>query len=76
MHRACDVAEEVARIYGYNRIPSTIPKLSSQGKRTPEQIFEDKVISLALALGFYEVMTYSFQRKAYNESSSGAVRRR
>lgn len=60
MHRACDVAEEVARIYGYNRIPSTIPKLSSQGKRTPEQIFEDKVISLALALGFYEVMTYSF----------------
>ena len=60
MHLPCDVAEEVARIYGYNKIPSTIPKLSSQGKRTPSQIFEDKVISLALALGFYEVMTYSF----------------
>lgn len=60
MHLPCDVAEEVARIYGYNKIPSTIPKLSSQGKRTKKQIFEDKTISLALALGFYEVMTYSF----------------
>ncbi len=60
MHLPCDVAEEIARIYGYNNIPSTIPKLSSQGKRTDKQIFEDKVISLALSLGFYEVMTYSF----------------
>ena len=60
MHLPCDIAEEVARIYGYNNIPSTIPRLSSQGKRTPEQIFEDKTVSLALSLGFFEVMTYSF----------------
>ncbi len=60
MHLPCDIAEEVARIYGYNNIPSTIPRLSSQGKRTPEQIFEDKTVSLALSHGFFEVMTYSF----------------
>lgn len=60
MHLQCDIAEEVARIYGYNNIPSTIPKLSSQGKRTEKQKIEDKMTQLALSLGFYEIMTYSF----------------
>lgn len=60
MHLSCDIAEEVARIYGYNKIASTTPKLSSQGKRTPTEIFTDKAISLCLSQGFYEVMTYSF----------------
>ncbi len=40
MERPCDIAEEVARIYGYNRIPSTVPRLSSQGRITAEQRFE------------------------------------
>ncbi len=60
MHLPCDIAEEVARIYGYNNIASTVPKLSCQGKRTERQKFEDKATSIALSLGFYEIMTYSF----------------
>ncbi|MCH5324775.1 MAG: phenylalanine--tRNA ligase subunit beta [Eubacterium sp.] len=60
MHLPCDIAEEVARIYGYNNIASTVPKLSGQGRRTERQKFEDKATSLALSLGFYEIMTYSF----------------
>ncbi len=60
MERPCDIAEEVARIYGYNNIPSTIPSLSSQGKITAEQRFEDKLINIMLTQGCFETMTFSF----------------
>lgn len=56
----CDVAEEVARIYGYNNIPSTIPLLQSQGKITDQQAFEKKVVDVALSQGCFETMTFSF----------------
>ncbi len=60
MERPCDIAEEIARIYGYNNIPSTIPSLSSQGKITAEQKFEDKLINIMLTQGCLETMTFSF----------------
>ncbi len=60
MHLDCDIAEEVARIYGYNNIASTVPMLSGQGKRTPRQKLEDRATALSLSMGFYEIMTYSF----------------
>ncbi len=56
----CDIAEEIARIYGYNNIPSTIPKLSSRSKVTPEQKFSDKLIDIMLSQGCLEAMTFSF----------------
>lgn len=58
--RQCDLAEEVARIYGYNKIPSTVPKLSSNSKTTPIQHFEKKIVDIMVAQGFYETMTFSF----------------
>ena len=58
--RQCDLAEEVARIYGYNKIPSTVPKLSANSKVTPEQHFEKKMVDIMVAQGFYETMTFSF----------------
>lgn len=64
----CDVAEEIARIYGYNNIPSTIPKLSSRSKVTPEQKFSDKVIDIMLSQGCLEAMTFSFiSPKSYDK---------
>ena len=64
----CDVAEEIARIYGYNNIPSTIPKLSSRSKVTPEQKFSDKVIDIMLSQGCLETMTFSFiSPKSYDK---------
>lgn len=64
----CDVAEEIARIYGYNNIPSTIPKLSSRSKVTPEQKFSDKVIDIMLSQGCLECMTFSFiSPKSYDK---------
>ena len=60
IERQCDLAEEVARIYGYNKIPSTVPKLSSNSKTTPIQKFEKKIVDIMVSQGFYETMTFSF----------------
>lgn len=56
-----DLIEEVARIYGYNRIPYTLPfGASTQGVRTPRQVLEARVRDCLAALGLNEVVTYSF----------------
>lgn len=60
MKLPCDIAEEVARIYGYNRIKSTVPRLSSRSRITKKQAFEDRIISIMTALGCYETMSFSF----------------
>ena len=66
-HKA-DIAEEIARFYGYNRIPSTPLRGNAQGKYTPRQKFEDKISNTMLALGLSEIMTYSFlSPKAYDK---------
>lgn len=58
-HKA-DVAEEIARFYGYDRIPTTLVGGSAQGKLTEEQKFERMVNDTMQALGYSEIMTYSF----------------
>ncbi|MGN0596083.1 MAG: phenylalanine--tRNA ligase subunit beta [Ruminiclostridium sp.] len=60
IERQCDLAEEVARIYGYNNIPTSIPRLSSQSKMTPVQAFQQKLTEIMIAEGCYETMTFSF----------------
>lgn len=56
-----DLIEEVARIYGYDRIPETdateqLPARPDSETRVPERELE----SLLMARGFREVVTYSF----------------
>ncbi len=55
-----DIAEEVARIYGYNNIPSTIITGVANAKRTPMQKLKANIKSAMIAQGFYEIQTYSF----------------
>ncbi len=72
IERQCDLAEEVARIYGYNKIPSTVPELSSNSKTTPIQHFEKKIVDIMVAQGFYETMTFSFiSPKSYEKLRFG-----
>ncbi len=66
-HKA-DIAEEIARIYGYNRIPTTAPTGISRGIVTAEQKFERKINDIMLSLGCYEVMTYSFISPKYYDA--------
>ena len=55
-----DIAEEVGRSYGYNEIPTTAFKTSTQGSYTPVMKFESKAGSLCRAMGYSEIITYSF----------------
>ena len=55
-----DVAEEVARIYGYNNIPHTVLKGAADAKFTPEQKFRKLINRTMTALGAYEISTFSF----------------
>jgi phenylalanyl-tRNA synthetase beta chain len=60
-----DVAEEVARIYGYNNIPQTIIKGIAKASLTPKQIFERKIANAMVSLGANEISTYSFISPKY-----------
>lgn len=55
-----DIAEEIARLYGYNNIRSTlISGETTQGGRTREQIIQDIARDVLTGAGMYEVITYS-----------------
>ena len=60
-----DIAEEVARIYGYNNIPSTDFRGVARAEFTEEQKFIRTLRNAAVALGGYEIATYSFVSPKY-----------
>ena len=55
-----DLAEEVARIHGYEKIPTTYPAANRPGVLTPRQQFEEKLRILMQGYGLSEAVTYSF----------------
>ena len=63
-HKA-DIAEEIARFHGYDKIPSTAIRGTAQGALTEFQKFERTVTNTLLAQGCYEISTYSFISPKY-----------
>ena len=55
-----DVAEEIGRSYGYNEIPTTAFKTSTQGGYSPYMLAENKAGTVCRGLGYNEIITYSF----------------
>jgi len=56
-----DLAEEVARIYGYDKIPMTLMKNTiALGSRTREQTLTNRAKDVLAGMGLYEAITYSF----------------
>ncbi|RBP46643.1 phenylalanine--tRNA ligase subunit beta [Garciella nitratireducens] len=56
-----DIAEEIARLYGYNKIPSTMMLgITVEAKRTAKQKLEDKIKKILVGQGANEIYTYSF----------------
>ncbi len=56
-----DLIEEIARMYGYNRVPDTLPfGQSTRGLKTRQQSFIEKIRCVLAEAGLYEVVTYSF----------------
>ncbi len=57
-----DIAEEVARFYGYDIIPTTLMTgATTCGIKTPEQKLESEISTILTSQGLYEIYTYNFQ---------------
>lgn len=65
LERPADLAEEVARIYGYNNIPSTVIKGIANASLTPKQKFRRTLENATVAVGCYGILTYSFISPKY-----------
>ncbi len=63
-HKA-DIAEEIARFHGYDKIPSTAIRGVAQGALTEYQKFERTLTNALLAQGCYEISSYSFISPKY-----------
>ncbi|MBR2635797.1 MAG: phenylalanine--tRNA ligase subunit beta [Oscillospiraceae bacterium] len=63
-HKA-DIAEEIARFYGYDKIPTTAIRGTAQGALTDYQKFERTATETLLAQGCYQISTYSFISPKY-----------
>lgn len=64
-----DMAEEVARFFGYDKIPTTLPKgETTTGKLSFKLRIEQKARDIAEYCGFSQGMTYSFESpKVFNK---------
>ena len=61
-----DIAEEVARFYGYNEIPTAFSGgISTAGGYTPTQQLERKIGEVCRSMGLDEIITYSFISPTY-----------
>lgn len=59
-----DLSEEVARIYGFDKIPSTLPKGNQQGRQSATQNFIDRVKNILASLGMCEELSFAFTSSA------------
>ncbi len=77
--REIDLIEEVARIWGFDRIPSDMPSGEIPKHRIPsEQELANRAKNFLCASGFYEVVNYSFINPEFSDKlklSSDDIRR-
>ncbi|WP_303852309.1 phenylalanine--tRNA ligase subunit beta [Seleniivibrio woodruffii] len=58
-----DIAEEVARMYGYDNIPTTLPRIDSDSKPMSRLLAARRDIGYQMkTLGFNEAINYSFMK--------------
>jgi len=59
--REIDLIEEIARLYGYGRVPVTMPEATGMPQRkSGKQLLEERLRDLLTGVGFSEIITYSF----------------
>jgi len=60
-----DLMEEVARLHGYNNIPTTHPAMPAEGRSpAPRLALRSRLKTLMSGFGFTEVITYSFDSES------------
>jgi phenylalanyl-tRNA synthetase beta chain len=61
IEREIDLVEEIARLYGYNQIPVSLPfGAATKGKRVDGQEISAKIKEVLISCGLNEVVTFSF----------------
>ena len=61
IEQEADIYEEIARIYGFENIPSEqLEGNATAGVKTPKQKFMDTIKNTATSIGLNEILTYSF----------------
>lgn len=62
-----DIVEEVARVYGYDKIPSSLPSVPTlffeEDEDIRRRLKEEEIKNFLASLGFHEVKTYPFSSK-------------
>ncbi len=73
VEREIDVIEEIARIWGYDKFPNTLPEFAGAVEDLPDAAKDAKVRSTLLALGYDEAMSLTFIPKADAQAFTGAA---
>ncbi|MBC8646652.1 MAG: phenylalanine--tRNA ligase subunit beta [Thermoanaerobaculia bacterium] len=64
-----DLVEEVLRVYGYDRLPSTVPPARGPGRHLdPLREIEERMADLGVASGLSETISYPFVDHASDEA--------
>jgi len=73
VEREIDLIEEIARIYGYNRFPNTLPAFAGAVVETPDAAKDAALRSTLLALGYNQAVSLSFISAAEAQQFSTAT---
>ncbi len=61
LEREVDLTEEIARLYGYDDIPVTLPPMTGSAKpQPPLNVLEARIRPLMISAGLTQIITYSF----------------
>jgi phenylalanyl-tRNA synthetase beta chain len=68
LEREVDLVEEIARLVGYNEIPTSMPSIAMDyPQRDPLRTLRQDTSSILTALGFYEAINYSFVSEKHSD---------
>ncbi|MBS7345891.1 MAG: phenylalanine--tRNA ligase subunit beta [Caryophanon sp.] len=62
-----DIVEEIARLYGYDEIPTTLPASNTPGRLSPYQAARRTVRNHLEGVGLYQAVTYSLTSAALSQ---------
>lgn len=60
VRRECDLIEEVARLHGYEQIPTALPRMDMRHELTPRRLPAQRLLALLADRGYHEIISYSF----------------
>ncbi|MBN2320457.1 MAG: phenylalanine--tRNA ligase subunit beta [Acidobacteria bacterium] len=70
MELEADLIEELARFYGYQNIPTTLPPCRNVGRYSPVYKLENTIREILIGLGFNEAINLSFADESDSEEFS------